>query len=285
MFQTITTTSSVANEIEPRLKDNLDLITKKYPSFTSIIESLGDNSKEIEELSKFIEYETSKTHTPDLLEDELKLSFTDDVDRITRVMNKAFKEDHSNDYIMKKLYNIPVTEPCSKYRIEATMHMLNAHYFDSGAEIIQANNFHAVAIWTTPENPVDLWKTNDETFNRVYLDELHEIRDQIIPKNVGQYYLFTITRDPDDNVTKGSVRSIFEYYKERADRENAALTLEAINENAKKVYEYFGFKSYKTFHYGVGEVNSNGEPAEKGEGFTGYLMIYHKNADMIFNRI
>ena len=99
------------------------------------------------------------------------------------------------------------------------------------------------------------------------------------------YYLFCIGRDPDDLKTKGSVRSIFEYYKERADRENVAICLEAISEKARSVYEYFGFKNYKTFKYGVGEVDSKGNFDKNGEGFTGYLMIYHKDADKLFNQL
>lgn len=99
------------------------------------------------------------------------------------------------------------------------------------------------------------------------------------------YYLFCIGRDPDDMTTKGSVRSIFEYYKERADRENVAICLEAISDKARSVYEYFGFKNYKTFKYGVREVDSKGQVDKNGEGFTGYLMIYHKNADELFNKL
>ena len=76
---------------------------------------------------------------------------------------------------------------------------------------------------------------------------------------------------------RGSVRAIFETYKRKADQEGVALVLEAINEHAKSVYEYFGFKNYLTFCYGKGEVDSQGRPDPNGEGFTGYLMIYNKD--------
>lgn len=213
------------------------------------------------------------------------LSHTDNVDAVSRNMYKAFANEPANDYLMKKFFNIPINnnEPVSKYRIHALMHLINAFYYDRGAELVQANSFHATAIWTHPNNPVDFPRTNDDRFNSIFFDQLSTLKNKIMPPGMKYYYLFCIGRDPSNKSTTGSVRSIFQYYKSRADAENVAICLEAINEHAKSVYEYFGFKNYLTFKYGVGEVDSNGHPNTKGEGFTGYLMIYHKDADTIFN--
>ncbi|CCF57780.1 hypothetical protein KAFR_0D01340 [Kazachstania africana CBS 2517] len=217
--------------------------------------------------------------------ENVRLSFTKNLERLSNVIALAFEKMPCNDYLMRKFLNVPVTEPYSQYRVNAISNYLTAFYYDNGAELVQANDFHAVAIWTTPKTPVNMPRTNDEKFNQVFFDELGQIKERLIPKEIQYYYLFVIGRDPNDSVTKGSVRSIFEYYIDRADKENAAIALEAISESAKKVYEYFGFKNYKTFQYGVGEVDSQGVVDSNGQGFTGYLMVYHKDADKLFNKL
>lgn len=256
----------------------------KYPNVYTLLQKLSEGQltdKEIATMVQTLPITPPNMETNSENDSSKGFHFTQDIARVTNVMNKAFKNDHANDYIMKKMFNIPIREKCSKYRIESAMHLLSSNYFDNGAEIVQANNFNAVAIWTKPGHHVKIPLTDDPEFNRQYILENEQAKGIIIPEGMGYYYLFTIARDPDDTTVKGSVRAIFDHYKDRADRENCCIVLEAINEKARDVYQYFGFQVCRTFHYGVGEVNMQGEYDPEGTGFTAFLMVYHKNPDVL----
>lgn len=283
---------STMSPIFPNNKVTKSQISTKYPNVYTLLQKLNQGQltdKEIATMEQELQTlpltppKAQKESESKLMENNFNrgFHFTQDVARVTNVMNKAFQNDHANDYIMKKLYNIPINQNCSKYRVESTMHLLSSHYFDNGAEVVQANNFNAVAIWTKPGQGVDIPLTNDSEFNRQYMLENDEAKHIIIPEGMEYYYLFTIARDPEDSSVKGSVRAIFDHYKARADEENCCIILEAINEKARDVYKYFGFKVCRTFHYGVGEVNSLGQYDPEGTGFTAFLMVYHKNPDIL----
>lgn len=202
---------------------------------------------------------------------------TQDVERATKTLIKAFVDSPSNDYLMKKFFNLPIEEHVSKKRINSILHYFTALYADKGGEIVEANDFDAVAVWTGPGHHFHQDETNDEKFNKIFFDDLYKKREEVMPKGMDCYYLFILGKDLTHPEIRGSVRAIFDTYKKKADKEGVALVLEAISEHAKSVYEYFGFKNYLTFRYGQGEVDSRGRPDPNGEGFAGHLMIYYKD--------
>ncbi|CAI4057516.1 hypothetical protein SUVZ_02G5050 [Saccharomyces uvarum] len=204
-----------------------------------------------------------------------------DIRRVAETLAIAFHDSKAFDYISKKFFNIPITEHVSKERINATIAYYASCYLDSPhGEISEVNDFDAVALWSLPPH-VPKIMSNDPKFNKDFIDDLSKRRKQVIPENIGYYYLFCIGKNLNEKSIKGSVRTIFEEYKKRADEDNCAIVLEAIAEHARSVYEYFGFKNYQTFKYGEGEVDSNGNYDPNGEGFTSYLMIYHKDGDKV----
>ncbi|OBA25180.1 hypothetical protein HANVADRAFT_4013 [Hanseniaspora valbyensis NRRL Y-1626] len=207
-----------------------------------------------------------------------QVNYTDDIERAAKTLDKAFLNSPSNDYLMKKFMNIPLDQPCSKKRIKSVLEYFCAFYHDNGGEIAEVDDFNTVAVYATPENHIDQWMTNDEVFNQIFFHDLHALYDKYIPENIEYYYLFIVGRDLTDTTKgKGNLRAIFEAYKKRADESNSCIVLEAISEEAKSVYEYFGFKTYSKFTYGQNEVNRKGELDPNGEGFDAYLMIYHKD--------
>ena len=207
-----------------------------------------------------------------------QVNLTDDFEKAANCLSNAFLNSPSNDYLMKKFMNIPLSENCSKKRIKSILEYFCAFYHDNGAEIAEVEDFNTVSVYTTPKKHVEQWMTNDEVFNQIFFHDLHDLYDKYIPKGMGYYYLFIIGRDLlDVTKGKGNVRAIFESYRKRADEDNACIVLEAISEEAKQVYEYFGFKTYSKFNYGKNEVNGKGELDPNGEGFDAYLMIYHKS--------
>ncbi|CCF57781.1 hypothetical protein KAFR_0D01350 [Kazachstania africana CBS 2517] len=212
------------------------------------------------------------------------LEETQNIEAVADVLSKAFKGVPGDDYFVHKFNNIPLTVPLDEAKVKELRLGTVSFFKGQGAEIIQANNFDAVAIWQTPDVTITAGEVSDQGFNEKYIQMVKRAVRKVIPDEMKRYYLFMIGRDP-NGVTKGSVRSIFEYYKNRADIENSAIYLESISEAAKSVYEYFGFKNYLTFQVGVGEVNSLGKQDPQGKGFTMYLMVYHKDADSVLNSL
>ncbi|CAI4059132.1 Iat4p SKDI_04G6020 [Saccharomyces kudriavzevii IFO 1802] len=219
----------------------------------------------------------NKAPTP--LENRVRvLNKTAGVGRAAKTLAIAFSDSPAFHYIAKKFENIPFTENVSTETITANIisPYLNMPY----GEVSEVNDFDAVAVWSLPPHGPKA-RSNDSKFNKDFIDDLNERKKQVIPENINYYYLFCIGKNLNEKNIRGSVRAIFEEYKRRADKENCAIVLEAIAEHARSVYEYFGFRNYKTFKYGEGEVDSRGNYDPNGEGFTSYLMIYHKDGNKV----
>lgn len=198
--------------------------------------------------------------------------------RAAETLAIAFKNSPAFHFISKKILNIPLAEevPTGTIITNIILPFLDSPY----GEVSEVNNFDAVAVWSLPPH-VPKTRSNDVKFNKDFIDDLNRRIKQVIPKSINYYYLFCIGKNLNEKGIRGSVRKIFEEYKRRADEENCAIVLEAIAEHARSVYEYFGFRNYKTFKYGEGEVDSSGNCNSNGEGFTGYLMIYHKDGNKV----
>ena len=216
-------------------------------------------------------------------ESSLAVNLTSDVEKASKTLFKAFEKSYANDYLMKKFFHIPITEKVSRARINAMIHYYTTCYHDLDGEIAEANDFDAVAIWSRPGCHLPATLSDDESFNKIFFHDLTVRKHEVMPLGMDYYYLYAIGKDPSHPEIRGSVRKILEKYKTKTDKANCALALEAISEHARSVYEYFGFKTYLVFQFGVGEVNSKGEPDPQGKGFTAYLMLYHKDADTIFH--
>ncbi|EHN00284.1 YDR391C-like protein [Saccharomyces cerevisiae x Saccharomyces kudriavzevii VIN7] len=213
----------------------------------------------------------------------LPVNLTCDVERASKTLFKAFEKSYANDYLMKKFFHVPITEKVSRARINAMIHYYTTCYNDLNGEVAEANDFDAVAIWSRPGCHLPATLSDDESFNKIFFDDLTARKHEVMPEGMDYYYLYAIGKDPSHPEIRGSVRKILEEYKLKADKANCALALEAISEHAKSVYEYFGFRTYLVFQFGVGEVNCMGEPDPQGEGFTAYLMLYHRDANSIFH--
>ncbi|KOG99078.1 uncharacterized protein DI49_2416 [Saccharomyces eubayanus] len=212
----------------------------------------------------------------------LPVNLTNDVERASRTLCKAFENSYANDYLMKKFFHIPIEEKVSRARINAIIHYYTTCYHDLDGEIAEANDFDAVGIWSRPGHHLPATLSDDESFNKIFFDDLTARKHEVMPEGMDYYYLYAIGKDLSHPEIRGSVRKILEEYKRKADKTNCALVLEAISEHARSVYEYFGFRTYLEFQFGAGEVNSECKPDPQGEGFTAYLMLYHRDADTVF---
>ncbi|KAH3902666.1 uncharacterized protein SCDLUD_000249 [Saccharomycodes ludwigii] len=203
------------------------------------------------------------------------INITNDVAKVAEVLDIAFAHSPQNDYCLKKFFNIPLTQKCSRERIKSILYYYTAMYNDMGGEIVEVNNFDAVALFSKPGDHIDFDLTKDQKFNKTWFDDLDQVLEKILPDINNFYYLYMIGKNLTQKNVRGSVRKIFETYKEKADKLDVPIVLEAISEHARSVYEYFGFKNYYTFRYGDGEVDSLGNLSSSGEGFVSYLMVYY----------
>ncbi|CCH63043.1 hypothetical protein TBLA_0J00430 [Henningerozyma blattae CBS 6284] len=205
---------------------------------------------------------------------------TANVVKASRTLELAFRSK-ATDYLTKKFFDVPVQEKYSRQRIDAMIHYFTAVNYDYGAHIMEANDLIGVMIYTAPGKHLPVKLTSDLKFNKQYLEKINLRKKEIIPKEIDYYYLFMIGKNPENPNVKGSTRALINDLKNRANNDNCAIVLEAISEQAKEVYRYFGFKTYLTYNYGVGEVNSKGELDSQGCGLTAHLMAYHKDGDKI----
>ncbi|QLG73226.1 hypothetical protein HG535_0E03100 [Zygotorulaspora mrakii] len=204
------------------------------------------------------------------------------VERASETLFRAFAKSTANDYLLKKFSRIPLNENVSRTRFNAMIYYYTSWFHDLGGEVVEANDYDAVGIWSLPGRHLPATLSEDPKFNKTFFEDLDKRKYEVIPPGMGYYYLFMVGKDPSQPKVRGSVKTMLNHYKERADKDNCAIVLEAISEHARSVYEYFGFKVYLTFKYGESEVNTQGVLDLNGEGFTGYLMLYHKDAQNVF---
>lgn len=205
------------------------------------------------------------------------VNFTTNIERTLHTLSIAFSVVPCNTFILKKISNIPYDVEVSKERIDLIMKSLIELCLDKGGFIVEVDDFAAVGVFTPPGLTLNMPLTSDLNFNEAFVDRGLFYRKKYL-RDIDYYYLFLLGKDFTVQGGKGGVRSIFDQYKKKCDEQNCALVLECINEKAKSMYEYFGFKTYGIYQIGQNEVNSNGEVNHEGKGFTIYFMIYYKCA-------
>lgn len=207
---------------------------------------------------------------------------TVDVQKVCEVLSIAFANSIENDYLTKKYDDSPITQYYTREEINRSFEEYCHYFMGKGGMLLESNDFDCVAIVVPPEhNPLELEATNDPQFNEQFIATCDRFKHELgLGNKLDYYYLFMIGKNLNQPHIKGSARAIVDYLKRRADEQNVAVVLEAINESAKGIYQHFGFVDYGAFHYGVGEVNSKGEPDSNGKGLKANFMAYYKDGEL-----
>lgn len=203
------------------------------------------------------------------------------LDKAAKTLCRAFENSPANDYLLRKFFKLSMDEPVSKCRLNSMLTYLMAWYHDLGGEVVEANNFDAVGVWSLPGRHLPHTMSDDAKFNEIFFERLDKRRLEVLPEGMDCYYLFIIGKDPTQRQIRGSVRKILEDFKQRADDDNCACVLEAISEHARSVYEYFGYKVIEEFTFGEGEIDPDGNIDPNGEGYKSYLMVYYKYPELL----
>lgn len=154
---------------------------------------------------------------------------------------------------------------------------------ESGADLVQAGNWSAIALWEEPSyrgkpfieskaRPGPLlteWRGKVMDAKKTYLSSARD-PSQIRPF----YHLSFLARNPSAPKVSGSIAAVIEPFLSRARDEGVPAWLEATTKQAATVYEHFGFRLVEEITIGRGSIDSEGWPREGGEGVTAYAMIY-----------
>ncbi|KAL1979667.1 hypothetical protein VTN96DRAFT_5394 [Rasamsonia emersonii] len=140
-----------------------------------------------------------------------------------------------------------------------------------GAELVEAGNWAAVAVWFPPDVnyiPPDIDRSWQE---REFWEAFTPVRQQHL-RGRKHWYLNLLGRHPERS-ERGVVRALIDPYLERARAQGVPVWLECMSEHGRQVYEHLSFRTVAEVRLGVGKVNASGEPDEKGEGLTLYAMM------------
>jgi hypothetical protein len=180
----------------------------------------------------------------------------------------------------------------------------------SGAELVQAGDWSAIALWESPSyqgktfseskaNPPAVlgeWRfkvkqakarwlglppnssssstTSVEDDSNADSPAIESITDPESVQLRPFYHLSFLARNPAVERVQGSINAVLKPYLDRARAEGVPAWLEATNPQAMRVYQHYGFRVVETIVIGKGKVDQCGWPKEDGEGVTAYAMIF-----------
>lgn len=189
---------------------------------------------------------------------------TTDKERVGRVFAKAFNTIKFDHYISN-----------DKTREEHTTELINRvqDFVDIGADVVQAGDFTAVAMWVGPhlEYPAP---TGEPSERGKELKEKMKVAVEKHLKDKPHWNLGFLGKDPDKSV-KGAVSAVVKPFLEKAKSDGVPAMLLGVDDHARDVYLHYGFKVVETLEVGVGVVNKEGVEDVNGEGLKAYLMIYN----------
>lgn len=196
-------------------------------------------------------------------------TLTRDFQRAGKVVGTAFYPNKFNQLI---------TEHCSLEENVKGYQERIQQLLANNTLCAQADDFSAVAVWTPPEWNIVPYPQEvlHGTFG-VSEDEFKRCAVKYF--RGGPHWHLTFVGKAVDSNTKGSVSKVMKPFLEDALNRGCPAALECIDERAKSIYEYYGFKTYEVIKVGKDEVDINGEPDPHGEGLSIYYMIYNYTDD------
>lgn len=156
----------------------------------------------------------------------------------------------------------------------------------SGAELVEAGDFSALALWETTAYkgaPFTDSMRNVGPIREEWRAKIRQCKEKHIgleTKEDGKqdfrpfYHLGFLARNPDQTSVPGAITAVVKPWLRRAEEEGVPVWLEATYEHAVDVYTHWGFRLVEVVRIGQGARNADGWPEEGGAGVCGYAMIY-----------
>lgn len=158
--------------------------------------------------------------------------------------------------------------------------------FRSGADLIQAGDFSALAVWESPDYqgvPFQNLMANAGPIRSSWRGIVKDWKERFIGTETADdgtqrfkpfYHLGFLAKNPDLPNVPGSIRAVMEYGLKRAEADGVPAYLEATYTHAVEVYQHFGWRLLETVWVGKGYVNAEGWPEKDGSGVETFAMIY-----------
>ncbi len=159
----------------------------------------------------------------------------------------------------------------------------------SGAELVEAGDFSALAVWeTTSYRGIPFTDTmrNVGPIREEWRNKVRQSKEKYIGLETREdgtedfkpfYHLGFLARNPNQQSVQGAISAVVKPWLKRAEEEGVPVWLEATYEHAVDVYEHFGFRLVEVIRIGKGSGSAAGWPEEGGEGVCGYAMIYDRH--------
>lgn len=182
---------------------------------------------------------------------------------------------------------------------------------ESGAELVQAGDWSAVALWESPSYQgkpfieskarpgamLNEWRSRVRAAKAKYLaapafrsssDSQSSTNDSISQQSCRDaersdesqlrpyYHLSFLARNPSAPRVEGSINAVMTPFLDRAREEMVPAWLEATTPQAVRVYERHGFRIVEEIVLGKGKIDAQGWPTSDGtgEGVTAWAMIF-----------
>jgi hypothetical protein len=153
----------------------------------------------------------------------------------------------------------------------------------SGAEIVQAGDWSAVALWEGPDfkgKPFIDSKAQPGPLLSEWRSKVIEAKKKHLslptdPDQIRPFYHFSfLARNTAVPKVSGSIAAVIEPYLQRARDETVPAWVEATTKQAADIYAFYGFRLVEEIRVGQGQVDAAGWPLDGGEGVTAYALIY-----------
>lgn len=206
------------------------------------------------------------------------LNSTNDVQKLNEVMVSAFKDVGFIRFLTRKINEFPPGTIHIDESYFTFKERINEH-LNQGAQIIESDDYSAVAVWYPPGVEVAANKRIlKKGLPQETLTEISElsIKSKEFTKNYFKkqyWYLNTLARHMKKMPKKGSVSALIYPVLENAKNNNKSVYVEAITSHAKDVYFHLGFEVRESFTIGKGKIDSHGNDKENGEGIEVFLMV------------
>lgn len=206
----------------------------------------------------------------------------------------AFHETRLSRAFITEIDNTPPPYPSPALDVARIRQHLAKGITDgahSGAELVQAGNFSALAVWETTSykgvpftdtlrnvGPVrEEWRTKVRRSKEQYLGlETKTDGSQDLKPH---YHLGFLVRNPDVENVPGAISAVVKPWLMRAEEEGVPAWLEATYSHAVDIYKHFGFRVVEVVTIGKGARSVEGWPASGHEaaGVDAWIMIYDKH--------
>lgn len=204
----------------------------------------------------------------------------------------AFANTMLSRAFITEIDNTPPPYPAASFNIPRIRRHITpgiTQAAESGAEVVEAGDFSAIAVWETTSykgKPFSEMLKNVGPIRAEWRTKIRDLKEKyigMVKKEDGSedfkpfYHLGFLVRNPEVPFVPGAISAVVIPWLKQAEEEGVPVWLEATYSHAVDVYKHFGFRLVEIVTVGKGSRNAEGWPEEGGEGVNAFAMIYDEH--------